>query len=121
MRCGYAENAPADAGTFEEREALLRDFTCEPGAFYRFGDNWIHIVRLEKARCARPDGEAPDVRGCRAGAHPKMSDGGSDTSDFLKCFADPSHEEQRNMSAGVAVNSVPSGPIKLATDFAGRH
>jgi len=96
-----AERDDDDARTFEEMEVRLRDFTREPGTFFRYvydmGDNWVHTVCLEKHVSLEP---ALKVARCVEGARarpPEDIGGPSGYQEFLEALLDPSHEDHKQM------------------------
>lgn len=96
-----AERGDDDPRTFEEMEVKLRDFTREPGTTFRYvydmGDNWVHMVCLERNVSLEP---APKVARCIEGARarpPEDVGGPSGYQDFLEALLDPTHEEHRHM------------------------
>jgi hypothetical protein len=96
-----AERAEDDPRTFDELEVRLCDFTREPGTSFRYiydmGDNWVHMVVLEKHLKLEPASKvAQCVEGERA-RPPEDVGGPSGYQDFLEALLDPAHEEHRQL------------------------
>jgi hypothetical protein len=86
-----------DPRMLDERTVRLRDFSLEPAPrfdyVYDFGDNWVHIVEIEKPLALDP---TPKHASCIAGANarPPEDVGGVDGYlQFLEIMADPDDPE----------------------------
>jgi hypothetical protein len=99
-----AERTDDDARVYDAQEVRMRDFSREPGLtftyLYDFGDNWRHIVTLEKLVAATP---APKKPSCIDGARccpPEDVGGISGYFEFLRVLLAPEFDEadeQRRM------------------------
>jgi hypothetical protein len=64
---------------------------------YDFGDNWHHVIKVEKIDDAIPGGEYPRLVRAIGACPPEDVGGGPGYADFLEVMADPNHEEHARM------------------------
>ncbi|MDE3800059.1 plasmid pRiA4b ORF-3 family protein [Sinorhizobium meliloti] len=101
----FDEDGLSDSRTFEATEVRMIDlqFPYDPEENpltilyeYDFGDNWRHLLRLE--RVARQEGvKYPRCLAGKRSGPPEDVGGTSGYADFLDAWLDPDHEEHKAM------------------------
>ncbi|WP_353937509.1 plasmid pRiA4b ORF-3 family protein [Sinorhizobium meliloti] len=99
----FDEDGLSDSRTFEATEVRMIDlqFPYEENPLtilyeYDFGDNWRHLLRLE--RVARQEGvKYPRCLAGKRSGPPEDVGGTSGYADFLDAWLDPDHEEHKAM------------------------
>ena len=66
---------------------------------YDFGDNWHHVIKVEKIDDARPGEGYPRLVRAIGACPPEDVGGFSGYADFLEAMADPDHEAHADMIA----------------------
>lgn len=101
----FDEDGLSDSRTFEATEVRMIDlhFPCDPEENpltilyeYDFGDNWRHLLRLERVACEENAKYPRCIAGKRSGP-PEDVGGTSGYADFLEAWLDPDHEEHNAM------------------------
>lgn len=87
----------------DERDVCLSELITEPKQTfeyeYDFGDNWQHLVTLEKILSAAPDVKYPLCLAGKRACPPEDCGGIWGYADLLKVLRNPSHPEYKDMRA----------------------
>lgn len=95
---------PGDFGpaTIDARKSRLYDIVRETGAktihyLYDFGDDWDHVIKLEKWFENTPTDGLPFLLEANGCCPPEDVGGPPGYADYLEVFGDPSHPEHDSM------------------------
>lgn len=87
----------------DEREGVLSELIAEPKQTfhyaYDFGDNWQHLVTLEKIPPADPEGKYPLCLDGKRACPPEDCGGIWGYTDLLKVLRNPAHPDYKDMRA----------------------
>ncbi len=85
----------------DERTRCLSELITEPkdtfDYAYDFGDNWRHVVTLEKILSPTPDAKYPQCLAGKRACPPEDSGGVWAYADLLKVLRNPAHPEYKDM------------------------
>ena len=89
--------APRKVASRTRLRDVLAPSTTTIDYIYDFGDNWHHVIKVEKIDDAIPGGEYPRLVRAIGACPPEDVGGGPGYADFLEAMADPNHEEHARM------------------------
>lgn len=101
----YEEGDLEELGMEEECGVRLCDLVTEPkeqfSYSYDFGDDWQHVVVMEKVLAADPDTHYPVCLAGKRSCPPEDCGGIWGYADLLKVLGNPNHPEHRDMKQWV--------------------
>lgn len=96
----YDDDGPLPASKTSLLDVLEDVGTKTIHYIYDFGDNWHHVVKVEKIDDAIPGAAYPRLVRAIGACPPEDVGGFPGYADFLEAMADPNHEEHEQMLEG---------------------